>query len=69
MVAIPGTGHLLMNWAHFKVPLALVSEMTLFSPVVSVALAAVVLEGETVNPFQIGGMAVVLGALAVLVRP
>ncbi|MDG2114500.1 MAG: DMT family transporter, partial [Actinomycetota bacterium] len=35
MVATPGTGHLLMNWAHPRVPLALVSEMTLASPVVS----------------------------------
>lgn len=69
MVAIPGTGHVLMNWAHPRVPLSLVSEMTLFSPVVSVALAALVLEGETVNGLQIAGMAVVLGALAVLVRP
>lgn len=69
MVAIPGTGHLLMNWSHSRVPLAMVSEMTLFSPVVSVALAAAVLEGETVNALQIGGMATVLIALAILVRP
>lgn len=69
MVAIPGTGHLLMNWSHSRVSLALVSEMTLFSPVVSVALAALVLDGETVNALQLGGMAVVLAALAVLVRP
>lgn len=69
MVAIPGTGHVLMNWAHPRVPLALVSEMTLFSPVVSVALAALVLDGETVNAIQLTGMAVVLGALGLLVRP
>ncbi len=68
MVAIPGTGHLLMNWAHPRVPLALVSELTLFSPVVSVALAAAVLEGESVNVLQVVGMAMVLAALAVLVR-
>ncbi|MEL7155816.1 MAG: DMT family transporter [Actinomycetota bacterium] len=69
MVATPGTGHLLMNWAHPRVPLALVSELTLFSPVVSVALAAVVLDGEGVRPVQLIGMAMVLGTLAVLVRP
>jgi len=68
MVAIPGTGHLAMNWAHPRVPLTLVSEMTLFSPVVSVALAALVLEGETVNLLQLAGMAIVLAALAVLVK-
>lgn len=68
MVAIPGTGHLAMNWAHPRVPLTLVSELTLLSPVISVALAAVVLDGETVNTLQVVGMAGVLAALAVLVR-
>lgn len=68
MVAIPGSGHLAMNWAHPRVPLALVSELTLFSPVVSVALAAVVLDGETVNLTQIAGMAMVLASLTFLVR-
>ncbi|MCP5025204.1 MAG: EamA family transporter [Actinomycetia bacterium] len=69
MVGIPGTGHLLMNWAHSRVPLALVSELTLISPVVSVGLAAAVLDGETVNATQLLGMGVVLAALALLVRP
>ncbi len=69
MVAIPGTGHLLLNWAHSRVALALVSQLTLFSPVVSVAVAALVLDGETVNAIQLIGMATVLGALAMLVRP
>ena len=55
MIAIPGTGHLALNWAHPRVRLALVSQLTLFSPVVSVALAAVVLEGETVNAIQLVG--------------
>jgi drug/metabolite transporter (DMT)-like permease len=43
--------------------------LTLFSPVVSVAVAAMVLDGESVNAVQAVGMAVVLGALAMLVRP
>jgi drug/metabolite transporter (DMT)-like permease len=68
MVAIPGTGHLLLNWAHSRVPLGLVSQLTLVSPVVSVALAAVVLDGETVNAVQIAGMALVLGALIAIVK-
>ena len=38
------------------------------SPVVSVALAAVVLDGETVNAVQIAGMALVLGALIAIVK-
>lgn len=69
MVAIPGTGHVLLNWAHSRVPLTLVSQLTLVSPVVAVAVAAVVLDGETVNATQVFGMAMVLGALASLVRP
>ncbi len=69
MVATPGTGHMLMNWAHPRVPLALVSEMTLLSPVVSVALAALVLDGETLNLTQVAGIVLVLGALALMVRP
>ena len=67
MVAIPGTGHLAMNWAHPRVRLTLISQMTLFSPVVAVGLAALVLAGESVNALQLIGMAIVLGALAVLV--
>lgn len=68
MVAIPGTGHLAMNWAHPRVPLTLISQMTLFSPVVAVGLAALVLEGESINVAQLAGMGIVLGALALLVR-
>jgi len=40
----------------------------LFSPVVAVAVAALLLDGESVNVVQIAGMAVVLIALAMLVR-
>jgi len=68
MVAIPGTGHLAINWAHARVPLTLVSQLTLLSPVVSVALAAAALDGETVNVLQVAGMATVLVPLALLVR-
>lgn len=68
MVAIPGTGHLLLNWAHPKVRLGLVSQMTLVSPVVSVALAAMVLEGESVRPLQVIGMIVVMASLIAIVR-
>ncbi len=68
MVATPGTGHLLLNWAHARVPLTIVSLLTLFSPVVSVGVAAMVLDGESVNALQVIGMTVVLAALALLVR-
>lgn len=68
MVAIPGTGHLLLNWAHPRVPIIAVSELTLISPVISVAVAAVLLDGESVNGLQILGMVVVLGSLALMLR-
>lgn len=68
MVATPGTGHLLLNWAHARVPITMVSLLTLFSPVVAVGVAALALDGESVNLVQITGMAAVLGALAMLVR-
>lgn len=67
MVATPGTGHLLLNWAHARVRLGLVSQLTLLSPVVAVALAAVFLEGETVNLVQVSGMVIVLVALLAIV--
>ena len=51
-----------------RVPLTLVSQLTLLSPVVSVGLAAAVLDGETVNVLQVVGMATVLVPLALLVR-
>jgi len=67
MVAVPGTGHLLINWAHSRVQIGLVSQLTLVSPVVAVALAALVLEGETVNVVQVLGMVLVLGSLTAIV--
>ncbi len=68
MVAIPGTGHLLLNWAHPRVPIIAVSELTLISPVVSVAVAALVLDGESVNLLQVLGMATVLVSLGLMLR-
>lgn len=68
MVAIPGTGHLAMNWAHPRVPLTLVSQLTLLSPVISIAVAAMTLDGESVNAMQLLGMAAVLVPLGLLVR-
>jgi drug/metabolite transporter (DMT)-like permease len=68
MVAVPGTGHLLVNWAHAHVPLGLVSLLTLVSPVVGTGVAALVFAEEKILPLQVVGMAVVLAALAVIVR-
>ncbi|HEX3539856.1 MAG TPA: DMT family transporter [Acidimicrobiales bacterium] len=69
MVCIPGGGHLLMNWAHRYCSISLASTLTLGIPVVGVAGAAVVL-GEPVTAVQLGGIALALVALGLILgRP
>jgi drug/metabolite transporter (DMT)-like permease len=58
-------GHFLMNWAHAHVPLVVTSLLTLAVPVVAAGMAALVLDEELVA-LQVGGMFVVVGALAVV---
>lgn len=66
MVAGPGSGHLLMNWAHQHCPILIASMLTLAVPVLSVLFAWVLL-GESLVPWELAGMAVTIGALAALV--
>ncbi|MEM9203672.1 MAG: DMT family transporter [Actinomycetota bacterium] len=67
LLAVPGTGHMLMNWSHSHVRLVITSMLTLAIPVMS-TIGAVLFLDETVNGLQILGMAVTLGALALVVR-
>lgn len=60
-------GHAMMNWSLVRIPLWVGSTFTLLIPVFSALLAWIVL-GEPVNALQAVGMAVVIGALAVVVR-
>lgn len=60
-------GHALMNWSLVRIPLWIGSTFTLLIPVFS-ALFAWALLGEAIRPIQGAAMAVVLGALAVVVR-
>jgi drug/metabolite transporter (DMT)-like permease len=60
-------GHAMMNWSLVRIPLWVGSTFTLLIPVFSALLAWVVL-GETVTALQGAAMAVVIGALAVVVR-
>ena len=60
-------GHTMMNWSLVRIPLWVGSTFTLLIPVFSTLLAWVVL-GETVTATQAVAMAVVIGALAVVVR-
>lgn len=63
IVAVPGSGHVVMNWAHAHTTLTSTSLLTLAMPVISSGLAALFL-GQAVVPVQIVGIAITLGALA-----
>ena len=60
-------GHAMMNWSLVRIPLWVGSTFTLLIPVFSALLAWLVLD-EAVSALQAIGMAVVIGALAVVVR-
>ena len=60
-------GHAMMNWSLVRIPLWVGSTFTLLIPVFSALLAWVVF-GETISAVQGAAMAVVIGALAVVVR-
>ncbi len=66
VVAVPGTGHILMNWSHAHTTLMLTSLATLTMPVVS-TLGAWVFLDQSVTAAQMSGIAVVLAVLAYVV--
>ena len=67
LLAIPGTGHLLMNWAHLHVALSLAGMLTLATPALS-ALGAWLVLDQRLTMVQAIGMAVVIASLVVVVR-
>ena len=67
LLAVPGTGHLLMNWAHPRVRLAISSMLTLAVPVLS-TIGGVVFLDQSVQAVQVIGIAVVLAALSLVIR-
>lgn len=66
IVLVPGSGHILINWAHAHTTLVLTSLITLAMPVLSTVAAAVFLD-QRVAAAQVVGIAVVLASLAVVV--
>jgi drug/metabolite transporter (DMT)-like permease len=66
MVILPGAGHVLTNYAHGHIKLTLLASMFLVLPGTS-TLVAWVLVDEVVKPAHLIGMAVTLGALAMVV--
>ncbi|MFK8025241.1 MAG: DMT family transporter [Ilumatobacter sp.] len=68
MIIVAGVvGHVLMNWSLVRIPLWVGSTFTLLIPVFSAILAYLFLD-EEVLPIQAVAMAVVIAALAMIVR-
>ena len=67
LLAVPTTGHLLMNWAHGEVHLSFASLATLLAPVLS-SLGAAALFNETLGYLQVLGIAIVLSTLTYVIR-
>ena len=67
LLAVPGTGHYLMNWAHLHVSLTLTGFLTLAIPVLSAGGGWLVLD-QRLTAVQVIGMVVVLSTLVVVVR-
>ena len=67
LLAIPGSGHFLMNWAHLHVSLSLTGLLMLAIPVFSTIGAWIFLD-QGVSLLQIIGGVVVITALIVVTR-
>lgn len=66
IVMIPGSGHILINWAHAHTTLVMTSLITLAMPVIATASAAVFLD-QSVSGTQVIGILAVLVALAAVI--
>ena len=66
LALVGGAGHTLVNFAHSNTKLILVSLMFLAVPILSTAWAALFL-GESLNIWQIAGMAIVLISLGTII--
>jgi drug/metabolite transporter (DMT)-like permease len=67
LVLVPGTGHLLMNWAHSHIRLSTASILTLATPAISVIVGAAWL-GDPVAGLQIVGISIVMVSLGLIIR-
>ena len=67
LLAVPGTGHLLMNWAHLHVTLSFAGVIMLSIPVISSVGAWLFLD-ERVTEIQIIGMVVVISTLFLVAK-
>ena len=65
MVTVPGSGHLVMNWAHRFVDASISSAVSCLSPLVA-ALAAIPLLGQDLSALQVVGVGLGLTAISVI---
>lgn len=65
LTTVPGSGHLLLNYAHRYVRLSVTSLLNLLTPVTAMVSAALLLH-EGVSGLQVAGAGVVLAGLAVV---
>jgi len=66
IVVVPGSGHILINWAHAHTTLVMSSLITLAMPAIATASAAIFLD-QAVDGAQIAGIALVMAALAAVI--
>ena len=67
LLAVPGSGHLLMNWAHRHVRITVSSMALLGAPPITMVGAALFLD-EPIRIAQVVGGAVVIAAVAAVIR-
>ncbi len=65
LVTLPGSGHLVMNWAHRFVDASISSAISCLSPFVAAVAAAVIL-GQSLTVVQTGGVLIGLVAIAII---
>jgi drug/metabolite transporter (DMT)-like permease len=65
LALVPGSGHLLMNWAHRFVDASVSSAMSCLSPLVA-AIIAIPILGQSLSALQILGELIGLAAIAVV---
>ena len=65
LTVVPGSGHLLMNWAHRFVDASVSSAISCLSPLVA-AVAAIPILGQSLTGTQVGGALFGLAAIAVV---
>jgi drug/metabolite transporter (DMT)-like permease len=63
LAALPGLGHVLINYSHGKIPLAVMGVLHLLIPVVATLLAFWFLD-QTISVAQLAGMLVVMTAMS-----